>query len=109
MIFKLLKFNNNNTLQFQGTFPEVTKNLNIELVDLRNLYQNIRIVLDQLNDLSTNIFSINCSAIEIDGCHVIEFSVSFFFNYLTNDIKYFEDINVFCFSGSDDLKHLVRF
>ncbi|XP_068910049.1 putative leucine-rich repeat-containing protein DDB_G0290503 isoform X2 [Tenebrio molitor] len=97
VIFKLLKFNNNNTLQFQGTFPEVTKNLNIELVDLRNLYQNIRIVLDQLNDLSTNIFSINCSAIEIDGCHVIEFSeattsnIWLDFNILQNKLSFFCD------------------
>ncbi|XP_008201505.1 uncharacterized protein LOC103315202 isoform X2 [Tribolium castaneum] len=89
-LLKLFKFHDF-TVILKDIFPEITQ---VSSTNEETMYQNIRMVLDKINGSGTNIFSINCSTIEVDSLRVEEFNAApgdiwLDFNLLEENISFF--------------------
>ncbi|XP_063903586.1 uncharacterized protein LOC135123021 isoform X2 [Zophobas morio] len=96
VVLKLFK--SNKCTNVDDNFLEIIQAVDISSLDKSNMYQSIRMILDQLNEYSKNIFSINCSAIKLDSHRVVEFDggvddIWLDFNLLENRLSFFCDYN----------------
>ncbi|XP_044258481.1 centromere-associated protein E-like [Tribolium madens] len=98
VLFKLFKFHDLNVI-LEKFFPEIMQVLipSITSTDEKSIYQNIRMVLDKINESGTNIFSINCSSIALDLTPVEEFSMAAATDNIWLDFNLLEEkISFFC-------------